>query len=124
MKPDQYTKDFEEFWKRYPARWQKEMCRFVKRKKKPAFLVWKKLPIEIRKICLSRVHLIAKNEGSKSSIRDCVTWLNQDGWDEINIDKEPMGLPKEMIENLLKKVPDANININNERNRQMNLLKE
>ena len=116
----EYTKDFEEFWSRYPARYRK--YQFIKRKKSPAFKVWQKLSKEIRAICLSRVHLIKKTEGGAESVRDCVTWLNQEGWDEINIHKEPVGLPKEMIENLLKTVPDG-INKNNERNRQMRLLK-
>jgi len=35
-----------------------------------------------------------------------------------------LGFPKEMIENLLKKVPDIIVNVNNERNRQMAALKD
>jgi len=119
-----YTHDFEEFWKRFPKRWQKDLGVYVKRKKAPAFLKWQKLPKDIRAKCLARVHLIAKMEGS--AVRDCVTWLNQEGWDDFDreeLKKMPMGLPKIAIENLLKTVPDVKINVNNERNRQMRLLK-
>jgi len=117
-----YTADFLEFWKRYPKRFVSGIG-WVRRKKKPAFIVWQKLSRGIRAKCLARVHLIKKMEGN--AVRDCVTWLNQDGWDDFEIDelkKMPIGLPKEMIIDLLKTVPEVKINKNNERNRQMELL--
>lgn len=107
MKALDYTKDFEEFWKRYPKRWNRDLGCYVKRKKWPAFLAWQKLSKDIRAKCLARVHLIAKLEGTP---RDCVTWLNQRGWDDFDreeIKKMPIGLPREMIENLLKVVPES-----------------
>ena len=120
----EYTKGFLEFWKLYPKRWNKDLGCYVKRKKWPAFLKWQKLSKEIRAKCLARVHLVKKMEGSP---RDCVTWLNNRGWDDIEEDelkKMPMGLPASMIEGLLKEVPSVEVNINNERNRQLNMLKE
>jgi len=118
----EYTKDFEEFWSRYPKRYVSGIG-WVKRKKRPAFDKWLKLSKEIRAKCLARVHLIKKMEGTP---RDVVTWLNQYGWEdfeESELKNMPVGLPKEMIENLLKTVPDVKINVNNEHNRQMRLLK-
>ena len=117
-----YTADFEEFWKRYPKRFISGIG-WVKRKKFPAYEKWQKLPKEIRAKCLARVHLIKQMEGTP---RDAVTWINQRGWDDFEMDelkKMPIGLPKEMIIDLLKTVPEVKINKNNERNRQMELLK-
>ena len=71
-----YTKEFEVFWKLYPARWNTNLSLYVKRKKRPAFKKWQKLSQKIRNECLSKVKLIKKSEGSGTSIRDAVTWLN------------------------------------------------
>jgi hypothetical protein len=112
-----YTPEFEIFWKAYPSRWNRELGLSIKRKKYPAFLKWQKLSKAIKGKCLARVHLIKQFEGVP---RDCVTWINQRGWDDMEweeIKKLPMGLPKEMIENLLKKVPEVNVNVSNVRNR-------
>ena len=117
-----YTPEFEIFWKAYPKRWNRDLGCSVKRQKYPAFLKWQKLSKAIKAKCLSRVHLIKQFEGVP---RDCVTWINQRGWDDMEweeLKKLPVGFPKEMIENLLKKVPEANINVSNERNRQKNKL--
>lgn len=115
-----YTKDFETFWQKYPQRWNKDLGVYVKRKKQPAFLKWQRLSKEIRKECLAKVHLIKASEGS--AVRDCVTWLNQEGWSDIDLTpKNIQGMiPKDMIESLL--VDDKPLNINNERNKQRNLL--
>jgi hypothetical protein len=53
---------------------------------------------------LARVHLIKQYEGSVSAIRDAVTWINQKGWSDMDedINKQPMGLSKELIEGLFK----------------------
>ena len=85
MKP--YTEEFETFWIKFPARWNPNLSCYVKRKKRPAFIKWQKLSDEVRKECLSKVHLIKKYEGSASSVRDCVTWLNQCGWEDIQLEK-------------------------------------
>lgn len=117
---DTYTKDFEQFWLKYPKRWNKDLGLWVKRKKFPAFLKWQKLSREIRQECLEKVHLVKASEGTP---RDCVTWLNQRGWEDIEIDdKTRKGLPLDMIEGLLKEVPTQDLNVSNERNRQMRKL--
>jgi len=117
----EYTKDFEKFWKLYPKRWNRDLGIWVKRKKWPAFEKWQKLPKKIKQRCLEIVHLIKDAEGTP---RDCVTWLNQRGWEDIETtSKTKIGLPREMIEGLLKDVPDVKIDVSNERNRQMRKLK-
>ena len=83
MKDRPYTAEFERFWKAYPARWNKELGLFVKRKKHPAFEKWQKLSKEIRDECLAKVHLVKRSEGK--GVRDAVTWLNQYGWDDIEL---------------------------------------
>ena len=114
-----YTLDFEEFWRRFPKRWNRDAGIWIKRKKRPAFKVWIKLPEEIRKECLSKVHLIKKAEGSASGIRDCVTWINQEGWDDIDLSSKSSVLPKEMTANTLKTVDKVPVfNDNNELERE------
>ena len=98
----EYTADFEKFWYKYPRRWNKDLGIWVKRKKYPAFLKWQKLHPEIQQECLSKVKLVKKYEGS--AVRDCVTWLNQRGWEDIEEDYIPV-LSKENADAILKPVP-------------------
>ena len=114
----EYTDEFEEFWIKFPARWNAELHGYVKRKKKPAFLKWKKLKPEIRQECLTKVHLIKQYEGSASSVRDCVTWLNQAGWDDIPNEKIKPFVTKKQAESMFQDIHDAKIDVNAERNRQ------
>lgn len=121
-KPKKYTDEFEQFWKGFPARWNRDFQggTWVKRKKYPAFEKWQKLPGETRAKCLRIIKQIKKAEGG--AVRDAVTWLNQYGWDdinEINEIEEAYHLPGSM--NVLKSV-DTTLNINNERNRQRKKL--
>jgi hypothetical protein len=115
----EYTEEFETFWKRYPARWNQDLSIYVKRKKHPAFQKWQKLPKEIQAKCLRIVHLIKKAEGTP---RDAVTWLNQQGWDDIDEPElEASSLPQELIPHF--KGVDIQVNTNNRRNRQMDELR-
>ena len=116
-----YTDEFEQFWKGFPARWNKERGTYIKRKKGPAFVSWLKLQPDERAKCLRIVKKIKGAEGGAT--RDCVTWLNQDGWDDIDEpDLEAQSLPQELIPRF-KTVSISRINTNNERNRHMNKLK-
>ena len=102
------------FWKNYPARWNGNLSIYVKRKKYPAFKTWQGLTPKIQQKCLRIVKQIKKTEGTP---RDCVTWLNQIGWDDIDEpDLDAQKLPQRLTDSL-KQVPDAP-NINTERNRQ------
>jgi len=96
MARTQYTADFEMFWKDFPWRWDRNENQRIKRKKKPAFLAWQKLDEETRIECMAKRRLIRASEGS--SVRDCVTWINQDGWEDIDLpeDKWKPGLPESM----------------------------
>lgn len=112
-----YTEEFEGFWAKYPKRWNRDLSCWVKRKKYPAFLKWQKLSKTIRQECLAKVHLIKRAEGTP---RDCVTWINQRGWEDIELEK-----PKPLPANLLPKmkiVENHNLNVSNERNRQKDRL--
>lgn len=102
-----YTEEFERFWKAYPKRWNRELGIWVKRKKRPAFQKWQLLSQEIRDECFAKVKLIKASEGG--SVRDAVTWLNQDGWDDIELPKKykPI-LPKQITGNVLKIVTEDN----------------
>ena len=116
-----YTDEFEWFWKGFPARWNKERGEHIKRKKGPAFVSWQKLQPDEKAKCLRIVKKIKRTEGGAT--RDCVTWLNQDGWDDIDEpDLEAQPLPQELIPQF-KTVP-IGINTNNERNRQSKKLYE
>lgn len=117
-----YTSEFEEFWLKYPTRWNRDLGISVKRKKKPAFIKWQQLSQEIRRECLRKVTRIKSAEGG--SVRDCVTWLNQEGWDDIDLPSKKVEtiLPKELTDKALKDVPGL-VNVNNARNRNMDILK-
>ena len=107
-----YTDEFETFWRQYPSRWNKDFQggSWIKRKKHPAFDKWQKLPDEVKAKCLRIVKKIKKAEGG--TVRDCVTWLNQYGWEDI---EEEQG--QHLTMNPLKSVPGG-VNVNSERNRQ------
>ena len=114
-----YTTEFETFWKAYPKRWNRDLGCYVKRKKWPAFQKWQKLSKAIRNDCLAKVHLIRRAEGTP---RDCVTWINQRGWEDIEIEeKKSKPFPPELLPKM-KTVENPAVNISNERNRQKNKL--
>ena len=116
-----YTEEFEIFWKLFPKRWNRDLGIFVKRKKWPAFEKWQKLSQAIRNECLGKARLIKASEGTP---RDCVTWLNQRGWDDIELPvPPPKALPAEIMPKL-KVVESHIVNINNERNRQIEQLQQ
>lgn len=96
----EYTPEFETFWKKYPSRWNSNLSISVKRKKYPAFESWQKLSPKIRAECLFKAKHIKKSEGVP---RDCVTWLNQRGWDDIELEK-PEPLPVNVVP-IMKVVP-------------------
>ncbi len=100
-----YTEDFEEFWVKYPKRWDRNAHRYIKRKKGPASKSWCKLSLEIHTEILAKVKYIKQFEGS--AVRDPVTWLNQEGWDDIDITPRPKPvLTKESADLILKPVQD------------------
>jgi len=113
----EYTPEFEIFWKAYPQRWNRDLSRFIKRKKFPAFQKWQKLSQAIRNDCLAKAHLIKQTEGTP---RDCVTWLNQRGWDDIELEK-PKLIPAKLLPKM-KAVESVEVNVSNERNRQKDEL--
>jgi len=118
-KPKDYTPIFLIFWRSYPSRWNMNLHKYVKRKKWPAFLAWEKLTPEIQAKCMRIAKKIKAAEGTP---RDCVTWLNERGYDDIDEpDLDAQTLPQEFTGGL-KRVPGG-VNVNNERNRQMDALK-
>ena len=108
-----YTAEFEMFWGKYPRRWHDGIHAYVKRKKQPAFKTWQKLSQDIRDKCLRIVKKIKAAEGTP---RDAVTWLNQEGWDDIEEAEWKPSLPLGAT-NSMKSVPES-VDTNNERNRQ------
>ena len=118
-----YTADFEQFWKGYPARWNKDFQggQWVKRKKQPAFQSWQKLSDEIKAKCLRILKQIKRAEGG--AVRDAVTWLNEKGWDDIKEAEEVQHLPASMTANVFKPIPKPP-DLNDARNKQMAGLKE
>ena len=112
-----YTSEFELFWKAYPARWDRDRSVKVKRKKRPAFEKWLKLSKEERQECLGKRKRIWQEEGNCP--RDCVTWLNQYGWEDIDLpeDKWVQVLPDVKMKEIAPVV-----NLNDERNKQRKVL--
>ena len=115
-----YTDEFEQFWKKYPRRWNKDFQggSYVKRKKRPAFEKWEKLSPETRRECLAKAKYIYQYEGG--CVRDCVTWLNQFGWEDIEIEVPEVA---EIVNTIkLPEVPQSEVNVNNERVKQVRKL--
>lgn len=105
----EYTEEFERFWKNFPARWNSARGAKLKRKKYPAMVSWSKLGRDAIEDILKKLPLIWKAEGDYP--RDPVTWLNQHGWDDIQLPKPPL-LSKEMAASITKAVPgeiDSNL---------------
>ena len=101
---EDYTEDFLKFWKKYPARWNSNLSVMVKRKKYPAFLSWQKLSPDRQIECLRKAKYIKQTEGTP---RDCVTWLNQRGWDDIELPEDkPKPLPTNIVP-IMKGVPEG-----------------
>ena len=117
-----YSEDFEMFWKLYPKRWDRQARFLIKRKKAPAYESWQKLSNEIKAECLMNAKKIKSFEGS--SVRDCVTWLNQKGWIEMRPEEvQPTNAQiQEMARDLLKEVPKP-INFEEEANKQTRKLR-
>jgi len=115
----EYTSEFEQFWGAYPSRWNKNFQggSWVKRKKNPAYLSWCKLSTPIRDKCMRIVKKIKSAEGG--TVRDCVTWLNQKGWDDIEEEAWKPSIPN--MSNIFKSVP-GKADVNDARNKQRNLL--
>jgi len=112
-----YTEEFDTFWIKYPARWNRDFRggSYVKRRKRPAFDKWQKLSQKIRNECMAKVHLIKEYEGG--SVRDCVTWLNQCGWEDIPEQKPKPFVTKKHADSIFQPVCEE-IDVNDERNRQ------
>ena len=110
-----YTPEFELFWKKYPSRWNASVHGYVKRKKHPAFDKWQKLSPAIQAECLYKAKYIKAHEGTP---RDCVTWLNQYGWEDIELDVPESFVSKNKAAEVLHTVKFEKVNKNNERNRQ------
>lgn len=108
-----YTPDFELFWQSYPGRWDGSRGKKLKRKKYPAFEAWKKLTKEQRRECLGKRKKIWQEEGSYP--RDCVTWLNQWGWEDIVL---PENQWIRAIEIKMKEITPT-VNFHDERNKQL-----
>ena len=116
---NEYTEEFLYFWKLYPARYNFNRQRYIKKKKWPAFEKWQKLSKEIHKEILCKAKLIKDYEGTA---RDAVTWLNNRGWDDIEIPENELHLPKELTDRVGKPVESHKVNVNNEVNRQKDAL--
>jgi len=114
-----YSIAFEEFWRAYPSRWNKNFQggSWIKRKKHPAFLSWCKLSDDVRAKCMRIVKKIKSAEGG--TVRDCVTWLNQKGWDDIEEEKWTPSMPA-----IKMKGVGSSVNVNDRRNEQMELLRK
>jgi len=113
-KDKDYTPLFLIFWRSYPSRWNSNLSKYVKRKKWPAFEAWEKKSSKIQAKCLRIVKQIKSTEGTP---RDCVTWLNERGYDDIDEpDLDAQKLPRKFTDSL--KTVQGGVNVNSERNKQ------
>ena len=115
----EYTEEFETFFTKYPKRWNSNLHCWVKRKKWPAFESWRKLSPELHAEILAKASMIRRSEGTP---RDAVTWLNQKGWDDIELPEPKKPFPKELMP-AIKSVPSTKVNVSDAQNRQKNKLR-
>jgi hypothetical protein len=112
-----YPPDFETFWKCYPSRWDRDRSVKLKRGKRPAYNKWVKLTDEERAECMGKRKMIYAAEGSYP--RDCVTWLNQYGWEDIEAEEDKW---EQAIDIPMKEIKPA-VNLNDARNEAMRKLR-
>lgn len=117
-----YSKEFEYFWRVYPKRWSKSRHEWIKRRKFPAWQSWEKLSEDIQLHLLALGKKIKQSEGDYP--RDAVVWLNQRGWDDMDLPSSWVpALPAELTKDALKSAEIKTVDFNDERNRQMRALK-
>ena len=99
MEPKKYSPEFEYLWKKWPKRWNRNKSVWVKRKKFPAWKAWQKLDEETQRFILSVLNKARENEGAYP--RDLVTWLNQQGWEDLEFQSDYVPvLPKELTDKI------------------------
>ena len=117
-----YTKEFECFWKLYPGRYSERTNKYPKSGKYLASLEWDRLDKEEKAQALWVMSKKLVKEGRY--VKDACRWLKYKHFDDFEPPKEPFApsLPAELT-NRVKSVDSSVININNERNRQLDDLK-
>ena len=81
---DRYTKDFIEFWEKYPKRWNAESDRYYKVGKWQAMREWKKLSEQDKKVCLAAVRFMKVDR----YVPDAFRWLKNRRFDDIELPKQ------------------------------------
>lgn len=109
----EYSEKFKYVWSKWPKRWDRAKGRYVKKKKPQAADKFEKMPDEDQDFIMSIICLAAGNEGSCP--RDLVTWINQQGWEDLDLDEdyEPV-LPIEFTKKI-KSVPGDTQDFNQQR---------
>lgn len=83
MKAAKYTKDFLEFWKAYPKRWNRDSGVYYKVGKWEAFQAWKRISQKDRDNILVKVKYMKNGE----FVLDAHRWLKKRRFDDIEIPK-------------------------------------
>lgn len=96
---NRYDPKFEYVWKKWPRRWSRTKGVWIKRKKVPAWKKWQTLDEATQDIIVSCVLQAREQEGSYP--RDLVTWLNQEGWEDLDLGEDYQAiLPKELTQEI------------------------
>ena len=119
----QYSPEFIEFWKRYPARYIPSSGRHVKLNKFKAWKVWKGMSLGDKRDAWR----YANRKGSEKFVPDAFRWLRDKCWEDY-MEDEPFvpSAASQMAAKALKEVPRAKSRreIGLEKNRQLDLLGE
>ena len=75
-----YTDEYNEFWRKWPGRWQPETDRYKKVGKYEAFLEWRELSETDRKNIIKIVSKV-KAKGTQY-LPDAHRWLKRRMWDD------------------------------------------
>ncbi len=97
-----YTEDFLEFWKKYPARWNRDSDRHYKVGKWEAMCEWKKLSQHEKEDCLGKVKYVQGGQ----YVLDAHRWLKKKRFDDIDIKVKHESLPTNIVP-IMKIVPEG-----------------
>jgi len=83
---NRYTKDFLEFWEKYPPRWSTSQERWIKQGKFVAMQEWKKLSEQDKRDALAKAKYAVKSKYTP----DARKWLHNKLFDDIELSKVRM----------------------------------
>ena len=121
-----YTPEFMAFWRVYPGRYHEAgrpradggYEHYWKENKRKAMQWWKKLTVYQKKWAMYSVKFMKRGP----FVPDAFRWLRDGKYEDIDMPEERPTMPTKFLPKM-KIVESAEVNVNNERNKQITALK-